>query len=799
MNLTSASAPAAPGCPAAAKPWTTHRTGIVAALLWLATVGLFLPVRHFDFIDFDDDEYVTADQLTQSGFSLASFKHAWVDPVSDNWHPLTILSHELDCQLYGLDAGAHHVTNLLFHALNVVLVFLLFCRLTGAFWRSACVAALFGWHPLHVESVAWIAERKDVLSACFGLLGLLAYVRHARESGTPGAGRAWAFVKSVPYWLALGCFFAGLLSKPVLVTWPFVLLLLDYWPLERFQPGCRWRLLAEKIPFFVLTVVISLTTYLVHKRTGDMKMLESLPFALRFENALIAYVRYLGKTIWPVDLAPFYPHPGHWPMGEVLLAGALLAGLTGWVWVRRTRRPYLVTGWFWFAGTLVPMIGLVQVGRDAIADRYTYLAHLGLFTMLVWGAAEAGKRWGPGRLVLAGLAAAVLLGCGVATRQQLGYWQNSETLFRHALAVTPDNDVARNNLGTALLVNGQTNAAIEDFRQAIRLKADCVDAYYNLGQALRKAGDPDGSMANYRKAIQLRPAFYQAHYNLGTELSEQGQTNEAISELAEAIRYRLNDFEAHRRLGVLLAGRGQTNEAAGEFEAAIWLKPDDAEAHYDLGCLLAKSGKAAAAIGEFEADLRLNTNDVEGCYKLGNLLAKTGQKEEAMRCFQQAVRLKPGFAEAHNNLGSLLSARGDVAEAIGQFQDALRAKPDYVDAHYNLGHAWLKKGDSAAAIEEFKSVVQLSPNFAPAYYYLGVALVSAGRAEEALASFQQALRLRPNDAMTRNQLGLVLAGKGEADEAVAQFQEALRLKPDYTEASNNLVRVRQQRGGSAPH
>lgn len=804
------------------------QTWILAAFLGLATMTLYWPATHHDFVDYDDDLYVTENDQVQKGLTAESIPWAFSHLVSGNWHPLTMLSHMLDCQLYGLRPWGHHLTNLLLHALNTVLVFLLFWRLTGARWRSAGVAALFAWHPLHVESVAWVAERKDVLSTCFGLFALIFYARFAQrpEAGSSGSVAGdrrslFPLPSSICYLLSLSCFALGLMSKPMLVTWPFLFLLLDYWPLQRFQ-STRWQpLVIEKIPFFALAAVASVVTLMVQQRA--MVSLATMPLGLRCENALISYCRYLFKMFWPVELAVFYPTPAHWPLGWVLLAGIFLGGLTVFFWRKRRRHPFLLVGWLWFVGTLVPVIGLVQVGGQAMADRYAYVPSVGLLLLLIWGGHELARRW---RTQVIGLSLAVstaLILCAATTRQQLTYWQNGETLFRHALKLTADNNVARNNLGVALLVGKQTNAAMSQFQAALRLNPACVEAHDNLGKVLAQQGEivaaishyqaaislkPDDAarynslgnffikqgrtndaISQYQTAIRIKPDDAEAHDNLGNLLFMQGRTNDAISQFQTAIRLKPADAEAHNNLGNLLALQGRTAAATSQFQEAIRLKPDYAEAHHNFGLLLAKNGQTNAAIRQLQETLRLTPEDAPLHYLLGNWLAKQGRLAEAIFEFQAAIHLQTDFAEARNNLGNLLAKQGRTDEAITQFHEALRFKPDYADVHFNLGNAFLKRGQLDEAIGQFQAVTRLSPDFAPAHYLLGVVLARKDQAGDAITQFQEALRLKPDDAIAHDKLGIVLGDHGRLDEAISQFQEALRLKPDYAEASNNLVRA----------
>ena len=673
--------PATQSKPAPTRASAPARTGprfpawLLAAFLALATIALYWPVTRHDFINYDDDLYVTANVHVQNGLTLENLKWAFSSVVLGNWHPVTVLSHMLDCQLFGLQPWGHHLTSLLLHALNTALVFLLLRTLTGAVWRSLLVAALFGWHPLRVESVAWVAERKDVLSAGFGFLSLLCYARYAR--GTEARSqKAEARRIASGYGLALLFFACGLMSKPMLVTWPFVMLLLDYWPLKRFAGGqlkvtgspapnlqpstFNSQLLTEKIPFFVLAAAAGLVTYLVQKQEGAVMTVDHFPPGARAGNALMAYGRYLGKTFWPADLAVFYPHPGDWPLAEVLLAGVLLAGISALVFVKRRRQPYLLVGWLWFVGTLAPVIGLVQVGEQAMADRYTYIPSVGVLIMSVWGAYELTRRWRHQVILLALASAVALILCFALTREQLGYWQDSETLFRHALDVTQNNHIAHNNLGDALLEKGQADDAIRQFQEVIRLKPNDADAYNNLGNALGEQGRIDEAISDYHEALRLKPDNASAHYSLGAALEAKGQTDGAISQYQEALRLNPDDVAAHNNLGNAYLNKGQTDEAISQYQEAIRIKPDYANARNNLGVALASHGR----------------------------------NDEAISQYQEAIRIKPDYPDAHNNLGVALGRKGQLDEAISQFQEAIRLKPDYPNAQSNLAQALELKGKS---------------------------------------------------------------------------------------------------------
>jgi Flp pilus assembly protein TadD len=570
------------------------------AALALVTLVLFWPALGCGFINYDDPAYVTANAQVQSGLTWASVQWAFCHPVVSNWHPLTMLSHILDCQLYGLKPAGHHLTSVLLHALNGALVFILLRQMTGAPWRSLCVAVLFAVHPLRVESVAWVAERKDVLSACFGLLALICYARYA------GQAKIQNLKSRISYGLALLFFGLGLMSKAMLVTWPFVMLLLDYWPLGRFQSGRIWPLLREKMPFFALALAAGVVTFLVQQRTGAMTAAEGLPFGARGGNALISYWRYLGKMFWPANLAVFYPHLGYWPWPEVALAGGLVVGLSGFLFLHRERFPFLLIGWLWYCGTLVPVLGFVQVGDQAMADRYTYLPALGMLIFVVWGGDALARRWH--FLLVPGAAAVVaaIVACLAMTRQQLGYWQDGATLFSHAVDVTQNNVFARNNLGTALNRQGDFEGAIRQFQEILRLKPDDVAAHDNLGNAFSKEGRIDDAIRQFQEALRLKPGDIAAHYNLGTVLYQQGDLDGALSQFQETIRLKPEDAPARFNLGSILAQKGRIDEAEVQFEEGIRLQPNLAIGHYYLGLALNQRSRTDEAIRQFQEALRLN-------------------------------------------------------------------------------------------------------------------------------------------------------------------------------------------------
>ena len=507
----------------------------LAALSWL----VFGQTLWHDFVNYDDPRYVYENTNITEGLSISGIVWAFTHIHSMNWHPLTTISHMLDCQLYGLKAGWHHCTNVLLHSIAVMLLFVALLQMTGAFWRSAFVAAVFAIHPLRVESVAWIAERKDVLSGVFFMLTLLAYLYYVR---LPRTGR---------YLVVAFVFACGLMSKPMLVTLPFVLLLLDYWPLDRIKGQVSKRVL-EKIPLIALSAVSSIATLVAQK--GAVGYTEELPVFERFNNAVLSYVLYIWQMLWPVNLAVFYPHPeNRLPLWQISSSFLLLICVTAVAIALRKQRPYLITGWLWYLGTLVPVIGLVQVGWQGRADRYTYLPQIGLYIAVTWALTDLTTSWRHQRTILS---AAALLTIGLLSWGawvQTSYWRNSETLFKHALAVTTNNDVAENNLGIVFLQKGQLDEAISLLKAAVDLRPDNSPAHENLAKALLQKGQVADALVHYRKLLELQPDNMEVHNIVGTVLVQQGQIREGVEEWQKVLEIQPDNGNALNNLAWVLA------------------------------------------------------------------------------------------------------------------------------------------------------------------------------------------------------------------------------------------------------
>ena len=652
----------------------------IALILFAVTLLLYAPVRQFEFVNFDDPDYVSGNPHILSGFTPDSVGWAITSTDDANWFPLTRLSHLLDSQLFGMRSGMHHLMNVFLHALAAVFLFAFLLRATRARLCSAFVASVFAWHPLHVESVAWIAERKDVLSAALCFLTLWAYVRYTER---PASSR---------YLLTLFAFALGLLSKPMLVTLPVLMLLVDFWPLKR---PLNSKLIREKIPFFVLSAASAVITYLVQQRAGAGEAIHAAA-ALRIENALISCAIYVAKMWVPTRLAVFYPFPSHLFPWEPIAAGLFLLAVSIFVMRYGRRYPFLVTGWLWYVIGLLPVIGFVQAGAQARADRYTYIPMVGLSIMLAWGASEVIARRPRVRTVILGSAAAALFACMVVTSVQLQYWRNSGELFQHALDVTGENYVAEHNLGDYLLDRPERLAdAVTHLEAAVRMRPDSLKARTDLGTALSKtSGGLTEAVSQYKAALRLMPDSAITHNDLANTLSKiPGHLPEAIDEYRKALQLDPNYAEAHNNLGVALEQAGRLPEAISQFEDALRLYPEYGQAYRNLALahaalannLSEAAGGLPRAISEYKAAVRMQPDLAEVHYGLGVALAKAGNSETAIREFEAALRLRPDYAEAHNNLGVLLAnTPGRLADAIAHWQAALRIDPGYTDAKANL-------------------------------------------------------------------------------------------------------------------
>ncbi len=719
---------------------------MIGLALALITLALYLPSLRHDFLFYDDQQYVTENARVLAGLSVSNVVWAF-GYHAGNWHPLAWLSHMLDAQFYGSKPAGHHLTNVLLHVANTVLLFLVLKRLTGAAWRSAAVAALFGWHPLHVESVAWVAERKDLLCAFFWILTLGAYGKYAeaanfdksRASAQRPRARVW-------YGATLFAFVLALMSKPMAVTLPFVLLLLDFWPLRRLQlqplnAGLKKvpRLLAEKIPFLILSAIACGLTMAAQEPA--IVSTAGLPILQRAAHMLLAYQHYLGAMLVPRNLAVFYPYETVISTTEVLLAGLLLVAVT-LVAVRGMRRcPYLILGWLWFLGTLVPVIGLVQVGDQAWADRYTYLTLIGPFVALVWGAAEL---WGNHRRALLVIATVVGMAMLVGTTRQLQHWKNTWTLFEHTAKVTRNNQMAVTLLGSELAREGRYEEAIEYYRTALRYKPRYPEAHFYLGIALDKLGKLDEAIDEYKQALAFKPAQEETHILLGLALTKQQRYDEAAACYLAALKRNPESARTHNNLARLYHTQGQLDAAIEHYFAALEADPHLAQAHNNLGILLLQKGRLAEGSAQLREALRLNPENLESQYNLALALNQQAQWSEAAALFAKTVGRTATDPNAHYQFALALGHLAKTREAMGHYASALLQQPDFADALNGL--AWILATDANARLRNGTEAVRMAERACELtgrkdpekLRTLAAAYAESGRYTEAIATVRSA-------------------------------------------------------------
>lgn len=751
---------------------------LFCALLTALVLAVYAQVAGHPFVEYDDPTYVRDNPLVRRGLTLDGLRWAFTTGHMGNWNPLTWLSHMLDVQLFGLNAGAHHLVNVALHVANTLVLLATLQRMTRSPWRSLMVAALFAVHPLHVESVAWVAERKDVLSTLFWFLAIWAY-SHFVEARS----RRWYAVTTI--------FFAlGLMAKPMLVTVPFTLLLLDLWPLGRLSlpwlglqaasavagksRGQRRAvdsarpatsigpLLWEKAPLFAMTVLASLLALAMQVRSGAVATIDKVPLDLRLENALVAYVRYPLMALWPGDLAVLYPYDTGLPGWQPLAAAVGLVAVSILVVRLAGRRPYALVGWLWYLGTLLPVIGVVQIGSQALADRYTYVPLVGVFVLVAWGAGDLAARWAVPAPALGALSVAVVGAYAAVAWVQVGLWRSSVTLFEHAIRVTRANHIAHNNLGVALAGDGEAEAALAHFREALRLKPDFADAYNNVGLALWRQGQRQQAVEQYRNSLRYSPDSAETHSNLALVLAELGRTEEALAHFEAALQSDPQFAPARFNLGNTLRDHGRVEDAVAQYQAALRIRPDYAEAHVNLGVLLAQQGHRDEAAAQFRSALQYQPGSVDALLNLGLVQVANDRMDEAITTFSRAVEIDPSSAAARVALADGLRAAGRHPEAIVQYRAALRVLPESAEVLYKLGVALIENGATVEAIDHLEHALRVDPKYALAHNDLGVALVANDRADEAIGHFEEALRLDPALPDAQYNLGIATARKQNA-------------------------------------
>ncbi len=649
---------------------------IICILLSALVLAIYWKVQYHEFINYDDGRYITQNKHVKSGLSKENFIWAFTHSHSANWHPITWLSHMLDSHFYGLNPNGHHLTSLGLHIANSLLLFLVLCRMTGEVWKSCFVASLFAFHPINIESVAWTSERKSVLSTLFWLLTTWAYINYVQKQNFARYSIVFLF------------FILGLMSKPMLVTLPFVFLLLDYWPLNRFKisPANKasqiknnlLNLFFEKIPLLFLVVGSCTITLIAQKSWGAVVSLETVPLMSRISNALVSYLKYLEKMVWPKKFSIFYPYPTDgFILWKVLMSGLVLITIT-FISIRLIKKaPYLAVGWFWYLGTLIPVIGLVQVGQQAMADRYAYVPLIGIFIIIAWGLPELLAEWRYKKKVLSLLVGILIPTLMIITWIQVGHWKNSITIFQHAINITdkkyPSFVAVYNNLGVVLIEQMKFEEAVTNLEKAVELQPNYSEAYNNLGYALGELNRFSEANIHYKKAIRLKPDYAEAHNNLANSLSKKPNFKQAIIHYKKAIQF----------------------------------KPEYSEAYFNLGVVLNKWNHSEEAIPHLEEAIRLEPNFFQAHLTLGNILILKDNFERAKYHLEKTIKIDPNNAIAHNSLGSIWGQQGNLKKAIAHFNTSLKVNPFYKEAHLNLGTALEGIGLSEKSVYHLKIAKEL--------------------------------------------------------------------------------------------
>ena len=679
---------------------------LVCLFLVLVTLVVYLQVGTFEFINYDTDLYVYDNRQVKAGFTKTSIAWAFTTFHAYNWHPLTWLTHMVDVQLFGMDSGRHHLTNVFIHIMNTLLLFGILRRMTGDLWQSSLVAALFAIHPLHIQSVAWVAERKDVLSTFFGFLAVGSYLQYVR-----GRRLGWYMPVLISFVLSLMC-------KPMLVTLPFVLLLLDYWPLKRLhfqmhregssaslQMPTKVYLVVEKIPLFIFSTVSCIITFYAQRAGGSIASTDLFPLHIRVINALNSYIGYIGKMFWPSKLSIIYPYNKIFLSWQIWASCLLMVSISLLAIKYYKSRPWFLVGWLWYLGTLVPVIGLVQVGSQALADRYTYVPLIGLFIIIAWGLHELSQRWRYKELCFVIILLAISGTLMVVSRQQVRYWKNGVTLFKHAINVTENNSYAQNILGHGLLMEGKIIDAIKHLKRSSEANPRYSKVHNNLGVALAQQGDTEGAINCFQNALQINPNYADAHNNLGVALRGKGQTALAANHFSAAIRLSPAYAEAYNNLGILLLNQGKYKTASTYFKKALEENPDFIRARENLK-------RVSTDIEEFQKDITIlqlerkkQPRNAQICLDLGNLYKQHGDLSAAAKQYQNALSLQPDLLPALKNLAIIQAARGKYDNAIELFEDIIVRKSESVEPYYYIAAIYSRQGKINQSIHWLKKAV----------------------------------------------------------------------------------------------
>lgn len=749
-----------------------HKDLFVYLFIIGITFLVYGQVVNHEFLNFDDNLYVTDNDQVNKGISVEGITWAFSLHNKGYFHPLAYISHMIDCELFGMNAGMHHLMSLFIHIANALLLFFILRKMTDAFWKSAAVAVLFALHPVNVDSVAWLAERKNILSTFFWLLTMVAYFYYART-------QRMSF-----YILAIFVYILGLLSKPMLITLPFVLLLMDYWPLNRIRIDARptgkgWKesvidplleqkellkkLVSEKVPFFLLACVNAYVAMLSLERNPITEVsTKFVPMALRLENAPVSYFKYIYKMIWPSDLTFFYPYPISIPLWQVLLSLAGLIVITTVVFMALKKYPYLAVGWLWFIGTLVPVLGITQAGLwPAIGERWAYIPYIGLFVAIAWSLDDVISRLRYKRIIVAACMLILLGSFSYKTWLQAHYWKNNITLFTHGIDVDPNNYVSYSNLGSEYLSKKEYGKAIEYFQ----------------------------------KTIKLLPAYPGAHFGLGVAYAEEGETDKAIEQYVLAVNYDPGHIAAYKNLRDLLFKQGKYAEAINFFTKVAHKKPDSCDVANILVEAMIKGAKTEDAIRFLTDFMKKNPKQKAFAYNnMGVVLKETGKTDEAIRYFSTALKLNSEYIPAHKNLMAVYESKGETQKVITELLQIIKLNPKDANSHYNLAVIYFKQGDKVSACRQFDEALKYDPKNKEYHYAYGVCLYNMERLDEAIAQFQEAVRLDKKFEKADKALAAAKSKRDNLGQAISQSEADLKRDPANISVMQKIAVLYKMKG-----
>lgn len=772
----------------------SNKSRLVSIFLLLLIVFCYWSIYHAEFINFDDFLYVTQNEYVKEGLAEKSIYWAFTSFDIANWHPVTMMSHMLDYQLFGMNASGHHLMNVLFHAGNTLLLFLAFRMMTGSLWRSAVVAFLFAIHPLHVESVAWVSERKDVLSSFFMLLSLIAYVSYTKKQGV------------AKYLLTFLFFVLGLMSKPMVVTFPFMLMLLDYWPLARFNSDHLnnylnqenkkhlWLLIREKIPFLLMSIIVSIVTYIAQSHSGAVSSLKALPLLIRITNSINSYVLYIIHTLFPFNLSIFYPLVSGIPIWQTVCSACLIFLVSYLAWRLRQSYPFYLVGWLWYLGSLVPVIGIVQVGMQAMADRYTYIPLIGVFMIFAWSLPDMTKQRKSGMLLegMALLCVALLL--IVATRNQVGSWANTMSVFSRADTVTDQNILAKLQMAGQHAQIGNTNDARTQFEELLRLTPTNVTALHNYGIFLVNTGNYDQGVKYLREALRLQPTSVTVHNSLAQVLWQKGKTEEAEKLLRSSLILKPDNPDTHLYLAIVIgSSKERYLESLEHYREAIRIKPNHYRARLGLAITLQLHGQKEEAEEHYRQVYRDNPYVIaENHFNIGWTLAAQNELEEAIIQYQEGLKILPQDVGARLFLAYLYQRKGNNSDALKQYGDILKGNAESVAALIGMGTVMADLGRVGDAVHYLTEALRIDPRNVSAHVNLGLVAYRREKMEEAMSHYRIALMVDPLNADVLYNMGLAFEKMGKINDAIVHLEKAMEIKPDYVMAKETLARIKKR-------